>query len=113
MKSYTSFVLLLVLTAVVSTSTASVGQSVPGAGSSLTVEEKAYLEDITGEFCLWLNNAVKEGIPLPKGDLELRSGVITPAEVQALIPTCERLMRLMQQAIDAGKTPSQPNRLLR
>ena len=103
MKSHKSFALLLALAAVVSTSTPSVGQSLLDAGRSLTVDEKAYLMDITGEFCEWLNISIEIGRPLPEGDLKLRSGSITPEEAKSLYPVCDQLMRLMRQAADANR----------
>jgi hypothetical protein len=106
MRNHKPLTLLLALAMVAAMAVPSRAQSSADAGAPLTADEKAQLEDLFGEFCVWLNNAIKEGIPLPKGNLELRSGVVTPAEVQSMIPRCDSLMRLMQRAADANKTPA-------
>jgi hypothetical protein len=107
MKSQKLVSLLLALAAVVALSAPSIGQSVT-AERAFTEDEIGALKDVTGAFCLWLNNAIKEGIPRPEGNLKLSPTIeLTPAEMDALYPKCDQLMRLMQQAIDAHRKPIQ------
>ena len=109
MKSNKPFALLLALTVVALTSAPSIGQTLPPPGTSLTLEQYVGLQERTNAFCLYLNNAVKEGTPLPQGALTTGSGyVYTAEEVKALIPHCTLLMQLMQQVIDGTRKPAQP-----
>jgi hypothetical protein len=109
MKSHKPFALLLALATVASTSVPIVGQSIPPPGTTLTLEEYAGLQERTNAFCLYLNNAVKEGTPVPAGGLTIPGAgngyVYTAEEVKALTAHCDLLMRLMQQVIDGMRQP--------
>ena len=109
MKRNKPFALLLVLAAVASTSVPIIGQSIPPPGTTLTLEEYAGLQERTNAFCLYLNNAVREGTPIPAGGLTIPGAgngyVYTAEEVKALTAHCDLLMRLMQQMIDGTRKP--------
>ena len=102
MRSSKSLVLLLAVMIIASISGPIIGQALPP-GTTLTLEQYVGLQERVNTFCLFLDAQVKAGKPLAEGDLTIGSYVYTGAEVKALIPHCDLVMRLMQSVVDATR----------
>ena len=103
MRSSTSLGLLLAVMIIASISGPIIGQALPPPGTTLTLEQYVGLQERVNTFCLFLDAQVKAGKPLAEGDLTIGSYVYTGAEVKALIPHCDLVMRLMQSVVDATR----------